>query len=191
MRCCTCWRTARDLLARPRGSRSEASQRGSSERGHAAQLRDRHAIKNRIAAANLVFGAYDLNGTPSQLLWGDRNLVCRGRSSMVVDNFLPGVPFEQRRDSDISPLYGILTDMPKALFSVGTMDCLIDDSLFMVERWRLAEPGGAGGVSAGVHGFTAYPIGLARKGSQTVRVSCATRSADVMLAALYGRRDFA
>jgi len=131
------------------------------------RLRDRHAIKNRIAAANLVFGAYDLNGTPSQLLWGDRNLVLsRPIVKWFVDNFLPGVPFEQRRDSDISPLYGILSDMPKALFSVGTMDCLIDDSLFMVERWRLA-----GNLAElvvypqAVHGFTAYPIGLARKGN--------------------------
>jgi acetyl esterase/lipase len=129
------------------------------------RLRDRHAIKNRIAAANLVFGAYDLNGTPSQLLWGDRNLVLsRPIVKWFVDNFLPGVPFEQRRDPDISPLYGILSDMPKALFSVGTLDCLIDDSLFMVERWRLA--GNAATLEIypeAVHGFTAYPIGLARK----------------------------
>src|SRR5207245_5232215 len=34
------------------------------------RLRDRHAIQNRITAANLVFGAYDLHGTPSQLWWG-------------------------------------------------------------------------------------------------------------------------
>jgi acetyl esterase/lipase len=131
------------------------------------RLRDRHAIKNRIAAANLVFGAYDLNGTPSQLLWGDRNLVLsRPIVKWFVDNFLPGMPFEQRRDPDISPLYGILSDMPKALFSVGTMDCLIDDSLFMAERWRVA--GNAADVviyPEGVHGFTAYPTGLARKGN--------------------------
>jgi acetyl esterase/lipase len=131
------------------------------------RLRDRHAIKNRIAAANLVFGAYDLNGTPSQLLWGDRNLVLsRPIVKWFVDNFLPGMPFEQRRDPDISPLYGILSDMPEALFSVGTMDCLIDDSLFMAERWRVA--GNVADVviyPEGVHGFTAYPTGLARKGN--------------------------
>ncbi len=129
------------------------------------RLRDRHAIKNRIAAANLVFGAYDLNGTPSQLLWGDRNLVLsRPIVKWFGDNFLPGRSFEERRDPDISPLYGILSDMPRALFSVGTLDCLIDDSLFMAERWRVA--GNVADVviyPEGVHGFTAYPTGLARK----------------------------
>lgn len=129
------------------------------------RLRDRHGIKNRIGAANLVFGAYDLNGTPSQILWGDRYLVLSGPIiRWFSDNFVPGRSFEQRRDSDISPLYANLGDMPPALFTVGTMDCLIDDSLFMAERWRLA--GNAAELAIypeGVHGFTAYPTGLARK----------------------------
>jgi acetyl esterase len=129
------------------------------------RLRDRRGIRNRITAANLVFGAYDLNGTPSQILWGDRNLVLsRPIVKWFVENFLPGSSFEQRRDPDISPLYAKLDDMPKALFSVGTMDCLIDDSLFMAERWRVA--GNIADVviyPEAVHGFTAYPIGLARK----------------------------
>jgi acetyl esterase/lipase len=129
------------------------------------RLRDRHGIKNRIAAANLVYGAYDLNGTPSQILWGDRNLVL---STPIIhwfgNNFLPGLGFEQRRDPDISPLYAPLAHMPPALFTVGTMDCLIDDSLFMAERWRAA--GSRAEVAVypeGVHAFNAYPTGLARK----------------------------
>jgi len=129
------------------------------------RLRDRHGIKGRIAAANLVFGAYDLNGTPSQLLWGDRNLVLsRPIVKWFVENFVPGRSFEHRRDPDISPLYAKLGDMPRALFSVGTMDCLIDDSMFMAERWRLA--GNVADVviyPEAVHGFTAYPTGVARK----------------------------
>jgi len=129
------------------------------------RLRDRHVLNGRIGAANLVFGAYDLNGTPSQVLWGECNLVLsRSIIKWFVDNFLPGRSFEQRRDPDISPLYANLSDMPRALFSVGRMDCLIDDSLFMAERWRLA--GNVADVVTypeAVHGFTAYPLGLARK----------------------------
>jgi acetyl esterase len=131
------------------------------------RLRDRHAIKNRIAAANLVYGAYDLNGTPSTILWGDRNLVL---STPIIHwfagNFLPGTGFEQRRDPDISPVYARLGEMPPALFSVGTMDCLMDDSLFMAERWRAA--GNQAEVAVypeGVHAFNAYPTELARKGN--------------------------
>jgi acetyl esterase/lipase len=129
------------------------------------RLRDRFGIKNRIAAANLVYGGYDLNGTPSTILWGDRNLVL---STPIVQwftgNFLPGSSFEQRRHPDISPLYARLGDMPPALFSVGTMDCLMDDSLFMAERWRAA--GNQADVAVypeGVHAFNAYPTALARK----------------------------
>jgi len=129
------------------------------------RLRDRHRLSNRIGAANLVYGAYDMNGTPSQILWGDHNLVL---STPIVkwfaNNFLPDTGFEQRRDPDISPLYARLGEMPPALFTVGTMDCLIDDSLFMAERWRAA--GNRAEVVVypeGVHGFNAYPTGLARK----------------------------
>ena len=129
------------------------------------RLRDRHRLSNRIGAANLVYGAYDMNGTPSQILWGDRNLVL---STPIVkwfaNNFLPDTDFEQRRDPDISPLYARLGEMPPALFTVGTMDCLIDDSLFMADRWRAA--GNRAEVAVypeGVHGFNAYPTGLARK----------------------------
>src|SRR5712692_9682082 len=129
------------------------------------RLRDRHGIKNRIAAANLVYGAYDMNGTPSQIHWGDRNLVL---STPIVhwfgNNFLPDAGFERRRDPDISPLYARLGEMPPALFTVGTMDALIDDSLFMAERWRAA--GNLAEVAVypeGVHGFNQYPTALARK----------------------------
>jgi acetyl esterase/lipase len=129
------------------------------------RLRDRHGIRNAIAAANLVYGAYDVNGTPSQLLWGERNLVL---SSPIIEwfgnSFLPGVAFEQRRDPDISPLYARLDGMPRALFTIGTMDPLLDDSLFMYERWCAA---GSEGEMAmypeGVHAFNQYPIAIARK----------------------------
>jgi acetyl esterase len=129
------------------------------------RLRDRHGIANRIGAANLVFGVYDLNGTPSQVLWGERMLVLSlPLIQWFGDNFVPGRSFEERRDPDVSPLFAKLTDLPRALFSVGTMDCLLDDTLFMAERWRMA-----GNVAElaiypeGVHGFNAYPTGLARK----------------------------
>ena len=40
-------------------------------------------------------------------------------------------PDLNRRDPDISPLYADLRRMPPALFSVGTRDLLLDDTLFM------------------------------------------------------------
>ncbi|HET9780957.1 MAG TPA: alpha/beta hydrolase [Candidatus Dormibacteraeota bacterium] len=128
------------------------------------RLRDHHRITGAISAANLVFGAYDLNTTPSSVLWGDRNLVLSVPiMRWFTENFLPGRSFEQRRDPDISPLYARLDHMPRALFTVGALDPLLDDTLFMSQRW----------ISAGneaevvvypeaVHGFNAYPTGVAR-----------------------------
>lgn len=128
------------------------------------RLRDRHGIVGAISAANLMYGAFDLNMTPSSLTWGDRNLVLSVPiMRWFTENFVPGRSFEQRRDPDISPLYARLHDMPRALFAVGTLDPLLDETLFMSQRW----------ISAGneaevvvypeaVHGFLAYPIGVAR-----------------------------
>ena len=130
------------------------------------RLRDRHGISPRMfSAASLVFGAYDLTGTPSRRLWGERELILS--SAMMdwfADCFLPGLSDDERRDPDVSPLYADLRDMPPALFSCGTMDPLLDDSLFMESRWRAA--GSEARLSLwpeGVHAYTAFPIEIGRR----------------------------
>ena len=55
---------------------------------------------------------------------------------MFADNFCG--PIRDRRDPDISPLYADLKGLPPALFSVGTQDLLLDDTLFMAARWAAA-----------------------------------------------------
>jgi acetyl esterase len=130
------------------------------------RLRDLHGISPRtVAAATLVFGPFDLTGTPSRRLWGSRELVL---SSPVMDwfveGFLPGLSDEERRAPSISPLYAELHDLPPALFSCGTADPLLDDSLFMEARWRLA--GNETTLSLwnqGIHAYTAFPIEIGRR----------------------------
>ena len=130
------------------------------------RLRDRHGISpRRFAAANLVFGAYDLTGTPSRLLWGDRDLVLSSPlMDWFADCFLPGMPERQRKQPDVSPLYAELHDLPPALFTCGTMDPLLDDSVFMHTRWSAA--GNESRLSLweeGAHAFVAYPLEQARR----------------------------
>jgi acetyl esterase/lipase len=139
---------------------------GESAGGHLSavtllRLRDRHGFTG-FKAANLVFGAFDLSMTPSQKAFGDERLVLRTIDIVkFCEAFLPGG--QDRRDPDISPLYADLKGLPPALFSIGTRDALLDDSLFMHARWLTAGnqaelavyPGGA-------HGFTAFPYGLAK-----------------------------
>jgi acetyl esterase/lipase len=117
---------------------------GDSAGGHLAactllRLRDRHGITGAFEAAVFQYGGFDLSMSPSQRLWGDRNLVLSEPIMIWFgDQFLPGRDREQRRDPDISPLFADLTGMPPAIFTVGTADPLLDDTLFMEARWRAA-----------------------------------------------------
>ncbi len=128
-------------------------------------LRLRESGVRGFAAANLVFGAYDLTGTPSRRLWGDRNLILSSAiMDWFADCFLPGMSHHERREPTVSPLYADLRGLPPALFSCGTLDPLLDDSLFMEARWRAA--GNDTTLSLwedGVHAYTAFPLEIARR----------------------------
>ena len=140
---------------------------GESAGGHLAALtvlrmRDRYGFTG-FRGANFVYGAFDLSMTPSQMAFGNRRLVLRTIDMQHFYNaFLPTVT--DRRAPDISPLYAKLDGLCPALFSVGTQDALLDDTLFMHARWVAAGnetelaiyPGGA-------HGFTLFPNRLANE----------------------------
>ena len=100
------------------------------------RLRDRHGSR-RSPARTWSTACYDLSMTPSQRRWGERNLVL---STPIIqwfgDFFVPDPA--RRRDPDVSPLYADLAGLPPALFSVGTLDPLLDDSLFLHARWLAA-----------------------------------------------------
>jgi acetyl esterase/lipase len=125
------------------------------------RLRDRHQLMP-FAGANLVYGCYDLSMTPSQRRWGERNLVLSTPIIQWFADFFVPDPV-RRRDPDVSPLYADLSGMPPALFTVGTLDPLLDDSLFLHARWIAA--GGRAELAVwpgGIHGFDAFPTQLSR-----------------------------
>ncbi len=142
---------------------------GESAGGHLAavnilRMRDRYGYTG-FRGANLVYGAFDLSMTPSQRMFGNTRLVLRTIDMQQFYNaFLPTVT--DRRVPDISPLYADLKGLCPALFSVGTSDALLDDTLFMHARWVAAAneaelaiyPGGA-------HGFTLFPNSLSAAAS--------------------------
>jgi acetyl esterase len=128
------------------------------------RLRDRHDAGGAFRAANLVYGVYDQSLTPSQRLWGERYLVL---STPLIewfsDQYLPNIPRDERRDPDVSPLYADLQDLPPALFTVGDLDPLLDDTLFMQARWRAAGNETELRVyPEGVHAFNYFPLALGR-----------------------------
>jgi acetyl esterase/lipase len=128
------------------------------------RLRDKHAKQNKFLAANLVFGPYDLSLTPSARNWGERNLLLSTPiAQWFTDQFLPGLTPEERRSPDISPLYADLHELPPALFTVGALDPLLDDSLFMAARWEAA--GNETELMVfpeSPHGFHAFPTSMAQ-----------------------------
>jgi acetyl esterase/lipase len=124
------------------------------------RMRDRHGFTG-FRAANLVYGAYDVSMTPSQKQFGNERLVLRTLDiEKFMGAYLPGV--RDLRHPDISPLYADLKGLPPALFTIGSRDALVDDSLFMYARYIAAGnraelaiyPGGA-------HGFNFFPIAIA------------------------------
>ncbi|HTZ08473.1 MAG TPA: alpha/beta hydrolase [Acidimicrobiales bacterium] len=104
-------------------------------------LRLRHGAAGRFCGANLVFGAYDLSGTPSARGVGTTpgaDVLDPDEIAFMLEQFTPGASPEERRRPDLSPLYADLGGMPPALFTVGTADHLFDDTLFMAGRWVAA-----------------------------------------------------
>ena len=131
------------------------------------RLRDKHGLAGAYNGANLLYGAYDLTGTPSVKAWGERYIVLsEPYINWCLDMF---VPAGKRRDPDVSPLYADLAGLPPALFSVGTVDPLLDDTLFMYSRWLAAGNEAALEVHPGLpHAFPLMPI----KASETANERC-------------------
>jgi acetyl esterase len=66
--------------------------------------------------------------TRSQRRFGETRLVLRTSDIVQFANaFLPAIT--KRRDPDISPLFADLHGLCPALFTVGTPDALLDDTL--------------------------------------------------------------
>lgn len=133
---------------------------GSSAGAHLAagamiRMRD-HLGYTGFAGANLMYGFFDLSLTPSARNWGDRMLVmntelCRWFAATYVGGADP-------RDPDVSPMYADLHGLAPALFTVGTLDPLLDDTLLLASRWTAAGNTAAVEVVTGAaHGFASAP----------------------------------
>ncbi len=139
------------------------------------RMRDRHGYTGFLGA-NLVYGVYDLSKTPSQRHATDEG----GLTGAAIDGFygmfIPGV---DATDADVSPLNANLQSLPPALFTVGTYDPLLDDSLFMHARWLAAgNESDLAVYPGGPHGFDAAPIPIAFQAAERIHAFIAARLAD-------------
>jgi len=136
------------------------------------RIRDELDAADMVAGANLIFGMYDLSGTPSQ--FGVRpseapDVLDREVFGDVLATYTPGLSRLDVRRPDISPMYAALHGLPPALFTVGTADHLLDDSLLMSRRWE------AWGNDAELavypdcpHAFLGHPTELAKRAAARV-----------------------
>ena len=129
----------------------------------ANRVRERLGLADQLLGLNLVFGIYDLNGTPSQRdNGGRRDLLDPLAIRTFTEAFTPGMSEDQRRHPDVSPLNADLLNIPPTLISVGVNDHFLDDSLFLGTRLSARERL----VDLAVfpdspHGFTSLPSKMA------------------------------
>ena len=125
-------------------------------------MRDKHSY-TYWKGADMVYGAYELSGAiPSQrYIGGSSPIIDTDTMNWFYDQFLQNG--EDRTDPDISPLNARLDNLPPALFTIGTLDPLLDDSLFMHSRWIAA--GNQSEIAiypGGLHAFNNGETELAR-----------------------------
>ncbi len=111
---------------------------------------------DRVAGAVLVYGAFDMRLSPSAAAWGDRAIVL---STPIIEWFIGNLLPERSlaRSAAVSPLLADWTGAPPAHFQIGTVDPLLDDTLFMAERWRAAGARAELAVFAGaIHAFDVF-----------------------------------
>lgn len=122
------------------------------------RLRDKGLVASFVGAA-LQYGAFDLSvRTPGARQFADE---------YYLKAYVGGV--EDRTNPDISPLFGDLLGLPPALLTIGTKDPVLEDSLAMAMRLSAA----GGDVDLRVypecsHGFTSFPIAMARAAREDI-----------------------
>lgn len=139
------WRTGRLLIG------------GESAGAHLAALTMLAMPRDAFSKALLSYGVYDVRNTPSVRQWGERDLIL---SRPLIDWFaaLTYPPDLDLSDPSVSPMLADLSGLPPARFSVGTLDPLLDDTLFMASRWAAAGNRARMDVYPGaIHAFDYFP----------------------------------
>ena len=132
------------------------------------RLRDRHGL-TPFHAAQLTAGVFDLGQTASSANWGDERLILNSRDmQMFATRYIQGA--QDLRDPDVSPLYNSLEGLPPALFSVGTKDLLLDDTLLMAARWHAASGNAQLDITpGGCHVFQSFrDLDIAKKSNEKI-----------------------
>ncbi|KAH8819261.1 putative carboxylesterase [Xylogone sp. PMI_703] len=128
----------------------------------ALALRDEHGIdvKSQLAAVCAGYGIFDLTYTPSVFNHKRAIVLSKKDTFAFMEAAFGHIPVAERKTKEISPLYADLGNMPPAHFLVGTIEPLLDDSIFMAVKWQAAgNEAQLDIVDGGCHAFTLIPMG--------------------------------
>ncbi|KAK7213589.1 hypothetical protein V2G26_020767 [Clonostachys chloroleuca] len=155
---------------------------GDSAGGHLSMLTGLHLLQHSderfsnypLKGLMLHFGAFSLNFMPSGYnMTQNESGLNIDYDAMVFcrDQFLPGWTHETLIRPDVSPLYTNLEPLRgklyPVLFTCGTRDVLIDDTLFMSVKWLAAGGEAVVEIVPGAqHGYIMAPRSLVGSGSE-------------------------
>jgi acetyl esterase len=130
------------------------------------RLRERHG-RTGYCAVSLEYGCFSLPPLPSRVRLGeDCPLLSPGEVTWLWQLYAPhGLELHP----EVSPLYADLSDLPPALFTVGTADPLLDDSVMMAYRWARAGNRTELAIYPGCpHAFLAFPFAAADRANANI-----------------------
>lgn len=107
-----------------------------------ALLKSEQHASFRLRGILLHYGTYTLRWQPSTKLFRKNPTLILDEEMLnhFRDAYVPSATEEQFTLPELSPFFADLNglDLPPALFTAGTEDCLLDDSIFMSTRWMMA-----------------------------------------------------
>lgn len=145
---------------------------GQSAGGHLSACVFLHLLKARpdFAFKGLVlnYGVFDLSYRLPQVQHFRMPLVLtKDVLHAFADAYTPGMTIEEKQDPTVSPLFADLARLaretpakrlPPALFTVGTYDILLDDTMLMATKWLMTGSEAIVKIYPGApHGFTLFP----------------------------------
>lgn len=150
--------------------------------GHLALLTYLHLTTSRpsfaLSGLLLNYGVFDLTFLPQALNFKKRDTLILDKDLMdhYHGAFCPGMSLEQLRHPSVTPFYADLKGLklPPVMFTCGTEDCLLDDTVMMSARWQMS--GGQAIVRllpGAPHGFTLFPWDKCPEAKEAVEASCA------------------
>lgn len=112
--------------------------------GHLASLVALHLLDKipefSFKGLLLHFGCYDMSGFLPMVVHHEKALVIDyDVMQQYIDALLPNTSPTDRRDPSISPFFADIRGkkLPPALFTCGSEDPLLDDTVFMGAKWAM------------------------------------------------------